>query len=88
MNNTKTGSSNITTKIRSSLVLKLNTRMVLRLLSAFLAINVLIIIMGTFVIFWNAEEGVKAVIDMVELTPLDSKLINRNIGKYIVSEDI
>ncbi len=88
MNNTSSGSTNITTKIRSSLVLKLNARMVLRLLSGFLAINVIIFIMGTFVIFWNANNGINTMVEMVEMTPQDSPLISKSFGKYIVSEEI
>ena len=42
-------------RIRSSLVLKLNLEMLRRLLSGFLAINILIFLMGFFVVLWRAE---------------------------------
>lgn len=88
MNNTKISSNNLTKKIRSSLVLKLNIRMFSRLLAAFLAINVLIAIMGFFVIFWNAESGMETVVEMMELAPSNTQLIYNNLGKYIISKGI
>lgn len=70
MNDTKNAySTNITTKIRSSLVLKLNVRMIGRLLSGFLAINVLIFFMGIFVVLWKTEEGAQDIIGIIELAP-------------------
>lgn len=70
MSDTKNAySTNITTKIRSSLVIKLNVRMLGRLLSGFLAINVLIILIGFFVVLWKAEEGAKDIIETIELAP-------------------
>ncbi|SDY54870.1 Signal transduction histidine kinase [Proteiniborus ethanoligenes] len=70
MSDTKNAySNNITTKIRSSLVIKLNVRMLGRLFSGFLAINVLIILMGFFVVLWKAEEGAKNIITAIELAP-------------------
>lgn len=62
-------STKITNKIRSSLVLKLNVRMVGRLFSGFLAINVLIFFMGIFVILWKAEEGAQDIIQLIEMAP-------------------
>lgn len=85
MNNIKKNSTNLSSKIRSSLALKLSTRMFLRLLSAFLAINVLMIFMGIIVVFWNAEEGIEAVVDIIEDS---NEFTSKNFGRYIVSEEI
>lgn len=60
MNNTQnTHSTNVPYKIRSSLVIKLNLRMLGRVLSGFLAVNILILLMGGFIILWKSEEGAK-----------------------------
>ncbi len=66
MNNKNKSSTNITAKIRSSLVIKLNVGMIGRLLSGFLAINILIILMASFVILWKAEEGAQEIIGSIE----------------------
>ena len=55
-------STKITNKIRSSLVIKLNVKMMGRLLSGFLAINILIFLMSFFVILWKTEEGAQDII--------------------------
>lgn len=52
-------------KIRSSLVLKLNLEMMYRLLSGFMAINILIFLMSFFVILWRTEIGVQEVIETI-----------------------
>ncbi|WIV12957.1 ATP-binding protein [Proteiniborus sp. MB09-C3] len=70
MSNTKNmHSSNITTKIRSSLVLKLNIRMIGRLFSGFMSINLIIISIGFFVILWKTEEGAKDIVEIIESMP-------------------
>ncbi|MDD4141036.1 MAG: hypothetical protein PHX81_12490, partial [Eubacteriales bacterium] len=48
--------------MRPSLVQKLNARLAGRLLAGFMAINVLLLILGTSVLFWSAERGIR---DMV-----------------------
>ncbi len=58
-------STNITGKIRSSLAIKLNMRMIGRLLSTFLTINIIIFLIGTFVILWKAEEKIQSVIQTI-----------------------
>ncbi|UNC91031.1 sensor histidine kinase [Candidatus Contubernalis alkaliaceticus] len=50
-------------KVRSSLVLKLNLQMLGMLLSAFMAVNILINILYFGVIFWKAEEGAQNFMD-------------------------
>ncbi|WFA08171.1 HAMP domain-containing sensor histidine kinase [Tissierella sp. Yu-01] len=70
-------SVSFSSKIRSSLVLKLNLEMMHRLLSGFLAINILIFLMSFFVILWRTEIGVQEVIDII--TP---STINRNPLSY------
>ncbi len=58
----KPGSS-LTKKIRSSLVLKLNLRMLGMLLSSFISINILISLLLFVIILWKAEIGAKNIID-------------------------
>lgn len=77
--------TNITTKIRSSLALKLNVKMIGRLLSGFLSINMLILSMGFFVIFWNAEEGMKEIIKTIEAAPQSTQLTYTNARNYRIS---
>ncbi len=83
MSDTKNAySTNITTKIRSSLVIKLNVRMLGRLLSGFLAINVLIILMGFFVVLWRAEEGAQDIVKTIELAPDNLQSTYHGFKKY------
>ncbi|MGM0414848.1 MAG: sensor histidine kinase, partial [Bacillota bacterium] len=49
--------SGLSDKIRSSMVLKLNLKMLIGLFSAFMVINILIILIGIGFIFWQAEAG-------------------------------
>ena len=62
-------SGNLGSRIRSSLVIKLNLGMLKRLISAFFAINALIIIFSLFIIVWKSEEGSKAIIDILKSSP-------------------
>ena len=67
MSNTRNvHSTNIANKIRSSLVIKLNVRMIGRLFSGFLAINVLVFSIGLFLILWKTEEGAQGVIETIK----------------------
>lgn len=61
--------TNITNKIRSSLVIKLNVGMLGRILSGFLIINLLIILMSFFVVLWKTEEGIQEIIEIIERNP-------------------
>lgn len=88
MNNTNSSSTNITRKIRSSLVLKLNAKMIARMFSGFLSINVLILLMGSFVVFWNTEEGIKEIIEMMKRVPQNSQLVYDSVGSYRISSKI
>lgn len=58
------GSSTIKDRIQSSLVLRLNVRMMGRLLAGFLAINIIIILISFFVVFWNVENGIDNIIEL------------------------
>ncbi|MGI6129763.1 MAG: sensor histidine kinase [bacterium] len=60
-------SATISDKIRSSLVLKLNMRLMGRLVSGFVSINILILLMSLSVTLWKAEEGAQVIIDMINL---------------------
>ncbi|MGI6485124.1 MAG: hypothetical protein ACOX15_02070 [Tepidanaerobacteraceae bacterium] len=68
MSNTKnTHSTSLTDKIRSSLVIKLNMRMIGRLFAGFLSINLLILLMSLSVTMWKAEEGAQDIIKAMSL---------------------
>ena len=58
----------LTGKVRSSLVLKLNVKMTGMLLSAFLAINLVVSLLFFGVIFWKVEEGVQRYLLMHDIT--------------------
>jgi len=88
MSNSNSSSTNITTKIRSSLVLKLNTKMILRLLSAFLSINIFIFLIGFFAICWNAEKGMNEIIEAIEQLPQNTQLNYDNVWKYRIFSEI
>jgi len=62
MNNRSGQSQAPAPAVRPSLVQKLNARLAGRLLAGFLAINVLILVLGASVLFWNAEHGVRDVV--------------------------
>ena len=83
MNETKNvESSKIVNKMRSSLVFKLNIRMLLKLFSGFMAINILILFLNLFVIIWKAEEGAQGIISALESSTNNSQIIDQSIGNY------
>lgn len=87
MNDTKNmQSTNITNKIRSSLVLKLNVKMLGRLVSGFLALNGLIFILSIFVVFWKAEEGAQGIIKTLEISTINTQITYHNVGNYQISK--
>lgn len=61
-----------------------------RLLSGFLAINILILLMGSFIILWKVEEGVQDIIGIIELPTDNLELINYRNNNYqvLVGEDL
>ncbi len=73
-------------KTRTSLVLKLNFQMIGRLISGFLAINILIVLMAFFVVMWKSEEGAINVVGTIKEMPSN---INNSIAgtKYEVIID-
>lgn len=85
----KTKSTTISDKIRSSLVLKLNMRMIGRLVSGFVSINILILVMSLSVVLWKAEERAQDIIEVINLAP-DSfqsvSHIDRNYQVLITDE--
>ena len=54
-------------KIRSSMVLKLNVKVLLGLFFAFMAINILLFLIATGLIIWQAEIGAVDILNSVEL---------------------
>ncbi len=85
-NNKDVNTNKIKSKIGSSLVLKLNAGMIWRLISGFFIINILIILISIFVIFWKVEEGANTVISPSLLEYNDGQWINYNIGNYKILE--
>lgn len=59
-------SNNLTNRIRSSLVIKLNFKMMGRLFFAFLKIDLLIIILGIIILLFNAETKGQKIISLIE----------------------
>lgn len=70
MSNKKiSNSKNITNKIRSSLIIKLNFRMIGRLFIGFLKVNFLIILLSLFAILWRSEEGIQDAVKIIRRYP-------------------
>ena len=65
----KTKSTTISDKIRSSLVTKLNMRLIGRLVSGFVSVNILILFMSLSLTLWQAEEGAQDIIEAINLAP-------------------
>lgn len=66
-------------------MLKLNAGMLWRLISGFLIINVLIIVISIFIIFWTAEEGAHTIISTIGLDSNNEQL-QHPIHKYEILE--
>ena len=82
-------STNLTNKIRSSLVIKLNLGMLLRLFSAFLSINILILFIVFGISLWKVEEGTQDIINIIENTPSNLELIEHtNNYRLIEGEEL
>ncbi len=82
MSSSAANSNKKKSKIDSSLVLKLNVGMIWRLISAFIAINALIIIFGLLLIFWKVEEGASIIINSSLISANIDKQIDLNIENY------
>jgi two-component system sensor histidine kinase ArlS len=87
MSNNKGTSTKSTSKARSSLVLKLNFQMIGRLISGFLAINILIVLMVFFVIVWKAEEGAKNIIDTLKETTNNAEYVIQGTKYEVLTEE-
>jgi len=84
MNRTRsTGSGTIKNRIQSSLVLRLNVRMMGRLLAGFISINIVIVLISFFVVFWNAENGIDGMIQLRRDFPEESEL---DFDKYKLTQ--
>jgi len=79
-------STSLSNKIRSSLVLRLNLEMIGRQLSGFFRINILIILMGFFVIFWRTETEVQNIIDIIKWSNADIETISYPKEGYNIIE--
>jgi signal transduction histidine kinase len=69
-------------QVRSSLVQRLNARLAGRLLAGFMAINLLILFLGSAVIFWSAESDIRGIIRSGTLSELGSRQDSIEIGPY------
>lgn len=69
MKNKKNLNKNLTDKIRSSLVLKLNFKMLGRLSLSFLKLNILIILLSSFLVLWNGERKAEGFVKEIERRP-------------------
>lgn len=85
MNKTKgSASGTIKNRIQSSLVLRLNVRMMGRLLAGFLSVNIVIILISFFVVFWNVENGIDG---MVQLTRRFDNVENLEFDKFLLAQE-
>lgn len=75
------------TKIRSSLVLKLNLEMLKRLLFGFVSINILVFLMSFFVIVWTTEIDIQEAIGKIDETLLDRDIISYNFKDYRIEKE-
>lgn len=78
-----TGTGTIKNRIQSSLVLRLNVRMMGRLLAGFISINIVIVLISFFVVFWNAENGIDGMVQLRMDFPEESVL---DFGKYQLTQ--
>lgn len=72
----------LTDKVRSSLVLKLNFRMIRMLLSAFLAFNLLVSVLYLGVILYKAEEGARKHLDLFGIPQMEEEAALADIMGY------
>jgi signal transduction histidine kinase len=85
MNRTRsTGSGTIKNRIQSSLVLRLNVRMMGRLLAGLVSINIVIILISFFVVFWNVENGIDGMVQFTESFPEVDQL---DFGRFKLTQD-
>ncbi|HHT49947.1 MAG TPA: HAMP domain-containing protein [Eubacteriaceae bacterium] len=87
MNKENENSTKFTTKLRSSLVLKLNFQMMGRLISVFFAMNMIIIVMMFFVFIWKAEEGGKSFLQSQNTPPFTEQSMFDDQGYEILAKD-
>lgn len=80
----KTHSKTIKNRIQSSLVLRLNIRMIGRLLAGFLSINIMIILISFFVLFWNVENGIDNIVELSSKYNNESEL---SFGDFRLSQE-
>jgi signal transduction histidine kinase len=86
MNRTNsTGSGTIKDRIQSSLVLRLNVRMMGRLLAGFISINIVIILISFFVVFWNVENGIDGMAQLTGDFPDEDRL---EFGKFQLTQEL
>lgn len=78
------GSGTIKNRIQSSLVLRLNVRMMGRLLAGFISINIVIILISFFVVFWNVENGIDGMVQLKGNLPEE---INLEFGNYQIAQE-
>lgn len=63
-------------------MLKLNIGMLGRLIAGFFSINVLLFIIGFFIIFWKADEGMNTITSTLRLVSNNGQQIHFNINNY------
>lgn len=70
-----------TNRIRSSLVIKLNLRILGRLFSSFLSINFVLILLCFFIFIWKAEKGAQDILNQLKVEESHDQSI------YVVDKD-
>ena len=94
----KSRSLTLSDKIRSSMALKLNFKMLIGLFFAFMVINILLILIATGIIVWQAENGAVDILNSVELQQITAgggeffgyqiELIDRDIDFFVMPDFI
>lgn len=77
--------NNLGNRMRSSLAFKLNIRMMGRLLSSFLSLNVFIILLSLFIIIWEAEDEANDILNKmrtVDVSVESISLLNEDYEIY------
>ncbi|MDX9917604.1 MAG: ATP-binding protein [Gudongella sp.] len=78
---------NFSGRFRTSLITKLNFKMLGRLISGFFALNIVMLAIAIFLIFWKTEEGALLVVETAEPHLATIQDENYSIGNYIITKN-
>ncbi|HHX59771.1 MAG TPA: sensor histidine kinase, partial [Epulopiscium sp.] len=78
--------SKIKSKMSSSLVLKLNAGVLWRLIVGFFSINMLLVFISFFLIFWKVEQGIYTIINIPGVIPNNGQYIDYPLEQYEIRD--